>query len=174
MSAVRRLAVSQRDATLGGRKNANGQHCVGRPAGGRRAVDRPPVPATATVRVGQHHRGRAQGHTAAGVRHRARVENVQDGRLHLDRHVLYRGAGRDRRGLTGRSGGFAVLRLQPGRQQRGGGARTYTRHGPVRGREQIQEGDGGAACPDCPLLRQPERNQPERVQEEDLQHAGQA
>lgn len=174
MSAVRRVAVAQRHATLGGRQNANGQHRVRRPAGGRRAVDRPPVPAAAAVRVGQHHGGGAQGHTAAGVRHRARVEDVQDGRRHLDRHVPDRGAGRDRRGPAGRRGGVAVLRLQPGRQQRGGGARPHTRHGPVRGRGPVQAGRGGAARPDRPLLRQPERDQPERVQEEDLRHAVQA
>lgn len=75
--AVRRVAVPQRDATLGRRQDADGQHRVGRPAGGRRPVDRPPVRAAAAVRVGQHHDRGAQGHTAAGARRGARVETVQ-------------------------------------------------------------------------------------------------
>lgn len=172
MPAVRRVAVAQRHAALGGRQDADGQHRVRRAAGGRRPVDRPPVPAAAALRAGQHHRGRAQGHPAAGVRRGPRVAHVQGGRGHLDQHVPDRGAGRDRRRPAGRRARVAVLRVQPRRRQRGGRARPHTRHGPVRGRGAVQARGRGAAGPHRPLLRQPERDQPERVQEEDLRHAG--
>lgn len=131
-------------------------------------MDRSPVPAAAPVRFGQHHDRGAQGHTAAGVRHRPRVENVKGGRRHLARHLSDGDTGRDRRGPIGRRGGVVVLRVQSGHRQWRLRARPHTGHGPVRGHGPVQESGGGAPDPDCPLFRQPERDQPERVQEESV------
>jgi len=161
--AVRRVPVAQRHPADGRRPHPDGQHRVGRPSGGRRPVDRPPVPAAAQVRVGQHHHRRAQGHTAASHRRGARVADVQGGRGHLDRHLLHGGAGRDRRRAVGRRARVAVLRVQPRNRHRRGGVGPRPGHRPVRGHGQVPAGGRGAPRPDRPLLRKSERDQPELV-----------
>jgi len=134
-------------------------------------VDRPPVPAAAQVRAGQHHDRGPQGHTAAGAGRGARVADVQGGRGHLDSDVRHRGAGRDRRRAAGRRARVAVLRVQPGNRNRHRGARPDTRHRPVRGHGQVPAGGRGAPRSHHPLLRQPKRDQPERVPGEGAQRA---
>jgi len=161
--AVRRVAVAQRHPADGRRPHPDGQHRVGRSAGGRRPVDRPPVPAAAQVRAGQHHDRGPQGHTAAGAGRGARVADVQGGRGHMDSDVLHSGAGRDRRRAAGRRGRVAVLRVQPRDRHRHRGAGPHTGHRPVRGHGQVPAGGRGAPRPHHPLLRQSERDQPERV-----------
>jgi len=116
-------------------------------------VDRPFVPTVAPVRVGQHHDRGPEGHTAAGARRGARVENVQGGRGHLDRHVPDRDTGGDRRGPAGRRGHVAAVRVRPGNGLGRDRAGPDTGHGPVRGHGQIPEGGGGAPDPDRPLFR---------------------
>jgi len=134
-------------------------------------VDRPPVPAAAQMRAGQHHDRGPQGHTTAGAGRGARVADVQGGRGHLDRDVRHRGTGRDRRRAAGRRDRVAVLRIQPGHRDRRRGAGPDTRHRPVRGHGQVPSGGRGAPRPDRPLLRQPERDQPERVPGEGARRA---
>lgn len=84
----------------------------------------------------------------------------------MDRHVHHGRAGRDRRRVAGRRARVAVLRVRPGHRHRRRRAGSHPGHGPVRGHGPVPEGGRGATHTDRPLFRQPERDQPERVQEE--------
>lgn len=134
-------------------------------------MDRPPVPAAAQVRAGQYHDRGPQGYTAAGAGRGARVEDVQGGRGHLDSDVRHRGAGRDRRRAAGRRARVVVLRVQSGNRNRRRGAGPDTRHRSVRGHGQVPAGGRGAPRPYHTLLRQSERDQPERVPGEGARRA---
>lgn len=134
-------------------------------------MDRPSVPAAAPVRAGQHNDRRAQGHTAAGAGRGARVAHVPSGRGHLDRHLPDRGAGGDRRGAAGRRGHVAVFRVQPRHRVRRVRAGSRARHRSVRGHGPVPEGGRSAPDPDRALHRQPERDQPEHVQDQGARRA---